>query len=322
MMKQLSLKKIILIGLGILLILFPIVVDNPFVHSLAIKICIFAIYAISYDLLLGYTGIVSFGHALFFGGGAYITFILMKTYNFPFIASLTVVVVVCLIIGLTIGALSIRAKQVYFSMLTLALGQFFYVLVLKLSRITGGDDGLHGLAPLVADKRIFFYITLVLLGLVFIFAKRLINSPTGKVLQAIRENEVRAGMIGYNVINYKLLVIMISGILAGFAGALYVVYLGSAYPLLMHSEMTMKALFMTVLGGMGTLIGPIFGAILIVLAEIYLSQITQRWLLIFGAVYIVMILFFPGGMVSIKQKLTKKKVEVKASCTTETKVEV
>lgn len=312
-----KMKKVIFIILGILLILFPIVINKPFAHSLAIQICIFAIYAISYDLLLGYTGIVSFGHALFFGGGAYITFILCDTYKFPFIASLLVVIIACLVIGLAVGALSIRAKQVYFSMLTLALGQFFYVLVLKASSITGGDDGLHGLAPLVSNRRIFYYIILVLLGLVFIFAKRLINSPTGKVLQAIRENEERAGMIGYNVINYKLLVIMISGILAGFAGTLYVVYLGSAYPLLMHSEMTMKALFMTVLGGMGTLTGPIFGAILIVFAENFLSAITQRWLLIFGAMYIFMILFFPGGMVSIRQKLTKKKQGVKTSASIE-----
>lgn len=315
-------KHPILTIVAILLLAFPFVVNSPFVQSLAIQICIFGIYALSYDLLLGYTGIVSFGHALFFGGGAYITAILIKTYNFPFIAALIVVLLVCLVVGFAMGALSIRAKDIYFSMLTMALGQFFFVVILKASSITGGDDGFHGVPALVSDRRVFYYIILAFLLIVYIFAKRLINSPTGRVLQAIRENEVRAGMIGYNVLNYKLVVILISGAIAGFAGSLYVVYLGSAFPALIHSDMTMKALFMTVLGGMGTLTGPIFGSILVTLAENFLSAVMQRWMLVFGMIYVVIILFFPGGLARIGQKFVKKKSDVKASAATKTEAKV
>lgn len=314
-----SKKKVSLIVLAILLLVFPFVISSPFILSLAIQICIFGIYALSYDLLLGYTGIVSFGHALFFGGGAYITAILMKTYNFPFIAALIVVLIICLLIGFMMGALTIRAKDTYFSMLTMALGQFFFVVVLKASKITGGDDGFHGVRALVSDKRVFYYIILVLLVIVYLFAKRLINSPTGRVLQAIRENEVRAGMIGYNVLSYKLVVILISGAIAGFAGSLYVVFLGSAYPALIHSDMTMKALFMTVLGGMGTLTGPIIGSVLVTLAENFLSVIMQRWMLVFGMIYVFIILFFPGGIARIGQSIKKKRTIVKSTKANETK---
>lgn len=308
-----SKKKISLGILGILLIIFPFVIDSPYILSLAIQICIFGIYALSYDLLLGYTGIVSFGHALFFGGGAYITAILMKTYRVPYILALFVVIIACLAIGLAMGALSIRAKDIYFSMLTMALGQFFFVLIIKGSEITGGDDGFHGVRSFISDRKMFYYFILVILLLVYLFAKRLISSPTGRVLQAIRENEFRAGMIGYNVLNYKLLVILISGVIAGFAGSLYVIFVGSAYPALIHSDMTMKALFMTVLGGMGTLTGPILGSILVTVAENTLSNVMQRWMLIFGMIYVFIILFFPGGLARIKQTISKKRLLSKAA---------
>lgn len=320
MKQKFTTNKIIMIILALALLIFPLV-SGYYIRSIVTEIFIFGIFALSYNLLLGYTGIVSFGHALFFGGGAYITAILMKTYHFPFLITLLIGAVVCLLIGLAIGGLSIRAKEIYFSMLTMALGQFFYMIVLKATDFTGGDDGMHGINSVLAqNKTVFYYIILAFLIAVYILAKKLINSPTGKVLQAIRENEVRAGMIGYNVLNYKLIVIMISGVIAGIAGSLYVIFLGSTFPSLMHSDTTMKALFMTVLGGMGTLIGPILGSILIVLSEHYLSAVTQRWMLIFGAIYVLMILFFPGGIARIKDAIAGKIAKSKTKSTAEAEV--
>lgn len=294
-------KKISIILLFIALTIFPFIVNSTYILSLVIEMCIFAIFALSYDLLLGFTGIVSFGHALFFGLGAYTTGILMKGYNWGFVPTLLPVLLVCVAFGVGIGAVTIRAKDTYFSMLTLAIGQFLWVLVIKSREITGGEDGYHGVKLLFDNNRLaIYYCIIVILLLIYIFAKKLINSPTGRVLQAIRENEDRAGMIGYNVLTYKVLVIVISGIIAGIAGSLYAVTAGSLTPALIHSNTTMHAILMTVIGGMGTLTGPIVGAFVVKTAEHVLSDITQRWMLIFGILYIIIVLYFPGGITKIK----------------------
>lgn len=296
-------KKICLILLIIALIVFPFIVDSTYILSLVIEMCIFAIFALSYDLLLGFTGIVSFGHALFFGIGAYGTGMLMKTYGWPFVLTLFPVMLLCIAFGVGMGAVTIRAKDTYFSMLTLAIGQFIWVLVVKLRDVTGGEDGFHGVKLLFDNNRLaIYYFIIAVLLLVYIFAKKFINSPTGRVLQAIRENEDRSGMIGYSVLNYKVLVILISGTIAGLAGSLYAVTAGSLTPALIHSNTTMHAIMMTVIGGMGTLTGPILGAFVVKTAEHVLSGITQRWMLAFGILYVIIVLYFPGGITKIKMK--------------------
>ncbi len=299
-------KKISIILLFFALIVFPFIVNSTYILSLVIEMCIFAIFALSYDLLLGFTGIVSFGHALFFGLGAYTTGILMKGYGWAFVPTLLPVILICVAFGVGIGAVTIRAKDTYFSMLTLAIGQFLWVIVVKSRVITGGEDGYHGVKLLFDNNRLaIYYFMIVVLLLVYIFAKKLINSPTGKVLQAIRENEDRAGMIGYNVLTYKILVILISGSIAGIAGSLYAVTAGSLTPALIHSNTTMHAILMTVIGGMGTLNGPIVGAFIVKTAEHVLSDITQRWMIIFGIIYIIIVLYFPGGITRLKIKSNK-----------------
>jgi len=223
-----------------------------------------------------------------------------------FWVGLLMAVVLCVVISFIISMITVRVKNVYFNMVTMALGQLFYVLSLKLSRVTGGDDGLPGVRSVFPNKIVFCIVMLVLLVLVYLFCQRLVQSPTGKILQAIRENEGRVGLLGYNVLSAKTLVIQISGILAAIAGAFYVSMVGIAYPATMHSAMTLQALFMVVIGGTGTLHGAILGAVVMRLADTVLSQVTSRWMLILGLVFIVMILFCPKGIVGIFQSIARK----------------
>ncbi|MGI6686950.1 MAG: branched-chain amino acid ABC transporter permease [Christensenellales bacterium] len=286
--------------LAVFLAFFPIIVGgSAYYLSIAIEIGLLSIFAMSYDLLIGYTGIVSFGHAMFFGLGAYITGILMRNNNWGFIGTVPVVIIACGLLGLVIGLLTVRVKDTYFSMMTLALGQLFFVIATKAKNLTGGDDGLPGVPLLFRDKMTMYFVITVIVVLAYLLLRRLTKSPTGKTLQAIRENETRANMIGYNVLSYKLIIICISSILAGFAGSLYVTYLGVAYPLLMHSSQTMQAIFMTIIGGSGTLYGPIIGAVLVKIISTVLSAFTQRWMLIFGVLFVICVMLLPGGVVSI-----------------------
>lgn len=303
-------KKVIgIVILLAILALFPVLVGNSaYIISIAIQIGIFAIFAISYDLLFGYTGIVSFGHALFLGLGAYATGILMKNYGWSFVATLPVVIVVCLILGVGIGLLSVRVKDVYYSMMTLAVGQMFFVIASKAKNLTGGDDGFPGVPLLFTNKTAMYFLVVAVVIAVYIFARQLIKSPTGKVLQAIRENEKRTAMVGYDVLKYKLIIISISSVLAGIVGSLYVTYLGIAYPHLLHSHMTMQAIFMTVIGGTGTLYGPVIGSILVKVASTLLSGVTDRWMLIFGIFFVICVMLLPGGIASLISKITKKVV--------------
>jgi len=301
-----KLKNLIIPVLAVLAIIVQFVVDTSAFRSLLITICIYSIYAMSYDLLLGFTGIASFGHAIYFGLGAYTVAVATVKLHVSFWVGLLMAVVLCVVISFIISMITVRVKNVYFNMVTMALGQLFYVLSLKLSRVTGGDDGLPGVRSVFPNKIVFCIVMLVLLVLVYLFCQRLVQSPTGKILQAIRENEGRVGLLGYNVLSAKTLVIQISGILAAIAGAFYVSMVGIAYPATMHSAMTLQALFMVVIGGTGTLHGAILGAVVMRLADTVLSQVTSRWMLILGLVFIVMILFCPKGIVGIFQSIARK----------------
>ncbi|MCL2367935.1 MAG: branched-chain amino acid ABC transporter permease [Oscillospiraceae bacterium] len=299
--------KVIILALLLAVILFPIVVQgNAFYVSVATEIVILAILAISFDLLLGYTGIVSMGHAMFFGTGAYMTAILMVRYNWNFFATLPFVVLACAFLSIVVGFLTLRVKKIYFAMMTMALGQLFFILVITNRNLTGGEDGLAGVPPLIRDRVTLFFVAVAVLAIVYYVVRRITLSPTGKVLQAIRENEVRTSMIGYNVLLYKIIIITISGVLAGLAGSFFVTYIGVAYAELMHAIMTIQVIFMTVIGGAGTLFGSVIGAFLVRTTSTVLGTFTNRWMLILGIMFVVFIMFLPGGIASIRLKFLKK----------------
>jgi len=293
----------------IILILLPLF-SSEYVKVVAMQIFIFGVFAISYDILLGYTGIASFGHAIFFGTGAYVTALLMLKSGFSFWATLPFVVIGCAVIGLLIGLLTLRFATIYFTIVTLALGQFCYFLLTNALtyQYTGGDDGLHGLPMILQTKNQMYYLAFAFLLVIFFLAKKIVSSPLGTTLVAIRENEFRAKMIGYNVLNYRLIALVISGIMAGLAGSMNAAILRSVFPGFMGAGTTIDVILMTILGGMGSLLGPVVGAALVIICQQYLSSYFEWWLMIFGIIFVLVVLFLPQGLISIFYRFRVKKI--------------
>jgi branched-chain amino acid transport system permease protein len=278
---------------------------SKFWQGLLIQVFIYAIYALSYDLLFGYTGVLSFGHAMFFGTGAYTAGIALKFLHADLITATLLVGVLVIVQALVIGSLALRVKGVYFAMVTLAFAQLFFILVqaTDFRQWTGAEDGLHGV-PVPAfisptDERLrFYYLALVACVLIYVVARRIVDSPTGRVLVAIRENEARAQSIGYNTIVFRLFATVAAGLFAAFAGMLHVLFNLSADSSLFGVDMTINALLMTIIGGAGTLAGPLLGAGVYQLLGYGLNtQFGPRWPLILGAVFVLLVMFLPEGIV-------------------------
>ena len=292
-----------------------------FWQGVLIQIFILAIYALSYDVLMGYTGIISFGHALFFGAGGYTAAILLRRPDPPnMVLVLLAVIAAGALLGLLVGALSLRVSGVYFSMITLALAEIAFIIFKaddpKLKPITGGEVGIQGIyVPAAIDPttyrlRFYFLALASMIGL-YLFARRLVNSPTGRVLVAIRENEGRAIALGFNTLLYKVFATMISASMAALAGMLMVLYEKSASFEMLSVNLTIQALLMTIIGGIGTLIGPMLGAATVRLLDQWLKSaavhsILPAWLradLLFGLIYVALVLFFPAGLMGALRKL-------------------
>lgn len=277
-----------------------------FWQGMIIQMLILGIFAMSYDLLLGYTGLLSFGHAMFFGTGGYTIAILIgRHFNWPFSLALAAVLGIALAQGLIFGILSLRVKGVYLAMVTLAFAEMFFILseAGDFRQFTGADDGLHGfpipayLSPTDHRTR-FYFLALLFFVVAFLVARRLVNSPTGRVMIAIRENENRTMMIGYNPIWYKLIAFVAAGIFAALAGALSAVYNVSVTPTVLSTFRTIDALAMTIIGGVGTLIGPVIGAGIIHLLGYWLERwFGASWTLIYGIIFMLIVIFLPYGIV-------------------------
>jgi branched-chain amino acid transport system permease protein len=303
------LKKYSLGLIVFLLLIFLPLFSSEYVKVVAMQIFIFGVFAISYDLLLGYTGIASFGHAMFFGTGAYMTAMLMLKAGFSFWATLPFVMVSCGLIGLLVGLLTLRFATIYFTIITLALGQLFFFLITNALtyRYTGGDDGLHGIPMILPGKNQMYYLVLAFLLAMFFIAKRIVGSPFGTALVAIRENESRAKMIGYNVLAYRLVVLVISGVMAGLAGSMNAAVLRSVFAGFMGAGTTIEVLLMTIIGGMGSLIGPVIGAALVTVFQQYVSSYFESWLLLFGVMFVLVVLFLPRGLMNVIYSSRMKK---------------
>ncbi|MFN2242256.1 MAG: branched-chain amino acid ABC transporter permease [Anaerolineae bacterium] len=277
-----------------------------FWQGMIISMLILGIFAMSYDLLLGFTGILSFGHAMFFGTGGYVIAILIgKNFDWPLGWALVAVVVGAILQSLIFGVLSLRVKGVYLAMVTLAFAEMFYILALAgdFRQYTGADDGLHGF-PVpsylsATDHRTrFYYLALIFFVVVFLAAKRLVESPTGRVMIAARDNENRATMIGYNTFWYKLISFVAAGVFAALAGALYALYNVSITPAVLSVSTTIDALAMTIIGGVGTLVGPIIGAAIIQLLGYWLERwFGSTWTLVYGIIFMLIVIFLPYGIV-------------------------
>ncbi|TCS93913.1 branched-chain amino acid ABC transporter permease [Hazenella coriacea] len=312
LISRFSMKHVLFFLVGLFLLLFPFVNDSRSTLILMTQIFIFAVFAMSYDLLLGYTGIISFGHAMFFGLGAYSVGILLSQGDISLLtvgSALIVTIVLCGILSWIVGMLSLRLKSHYYAMLTLALAGLFQVGAEKWRSLTKGNDGFTFRIPQeLMDREVFYFIALAFMILSFFFLRRFTKSPLGTVLQAVRENERRAESIGYEVYHYKVAASVVSGILAGLAGVMYGLSLRFVNTAVFGVDMTLDVLLMTIIGGAGTLIGPILGAVMIEFTHDWLSELAslhwifERWIIIFGLIYILVVMFFPKGLVGTLRK--------------------
>lgn len=287
------------------LVVVPVVLSS-YQLGLLTKMLIFGIFAMSLDLLLGYGGLPSLGHAAYFGMGAYTVSLLSLrvTTNFwiDFPAGLLAAAVVAALFGL----LALRTQASYFLMITLALAQVLWGIAFGWRSLTGGDDGLPGvprpslgLPWSLAGGLAFYYFVLVFFVLAVAGLWLVVRSPFGRALVGIRESETRMEVLGYDVWLYKYVAFVLAGIVAGLAGNLFAYYNGFVSPSYLSVIFSASALLMVILGGVGTLFGPVLGAAVILYLENVISAYTERWLLILGAIYVVVTLFAPRGLVGL-----------------------
>ena len=292
---QLALVGILLIGL----VIAPFTLYPVFL----MKVLCFALFASAFNLLLGFTGLLSFGHAAFFGGAAYFTAYAVKEWNLPPEAGILLGVVGASLMGLVIGFFAIRRQGIYFAMITLALSQMFFFFCLQ-AEFTRGEDGLQGVPrghllgfiDLSDPLNMYFFVLVVFIAGVFA-VWRIVNSPFGMILRSIRENEDRAISLGYSVNLYKLAAFVMSAGLAGLAGGLKALVFQFATLTDVAWQMSGEVILMTLLGGIGTIFGPIFGGAFIVTVQNYLSTTGFPVTVLTGLIFIVCVLLFRRGVV-------------------------
>jgi branched-chain amino acid transport system permease protein len=303
-----------LAAVGVLLVAVP-----PFLSSypltLLTQALIFAIFAMSLDLLLGFTGLPSLGHAAYFGVAAYVVAIFTTEYQMGFWTCLVLAILAAIITAAAFGLIAIRALGTYFLMITLALGMVVWGLAFRWVSLTKGDNGISGvprpslgLPWAFTGPTTFYYLTFVTFLLAFGLLFLIVRSPFGMSLKGIRESERRMRSLGYNIWLHKYLAFILAGAFAGLAGVLWAYYNGFVSPVEVQLITSVETLLMVAMGGPGTLVGPALGAGMIVFLKNFVSVYTKRWLLILGGVYICVILFTPQGILgTLRDKTTATK---------------
>jgi len=303
--------KALYIALVFIALLLPF---QDFIYLVfAMKVLCFALFACAFNLLLGFTGLLSFGHAAFFGTSAYITAYFCKQLGLSPEAGIVLGVLGSGALGWLMGSLAIRRQGIYFAMVTLALSQMVYFLAVQLP-FTGGEDGiqgvprgtLFGLIDLSIDTNMYYFVLAVFL-LGFALIMRIVHSPFGQILKAIRENEPRAISLGYNVDRFKLISFVISAALSGLAGSMKSLVFQLATLTDVHWHMSGEVVLMTLLGGMGTILGPVVGAGIVVGLQNYLANIGSWSTIATGFIFVVCVLAFRRGVVGEISALFKAK---------------
>ncbi|HEY1542488.1 MAG TPA: branched-chain amino acid ABC transporter permease [Xanthobacteraceae bacterium] len=307
-------RNAVVAALLAILALVPVycaITGNTFALSLFTRIVIFAIAAVSLNLVMGFGGMVSFGHAAFLGLGGYVVGILAKEGIGSGFVQWPLALVVSGLFALAVGALSLRTRGVYFIMITLAFAQMAYYVASGLDRY-GGDDGLtiyhrstFGGAVDLGNKTQFYYLCLALLLATVFLVSRLVNSRFGLVIQGVRSNERRMRAIGFPIFRYKLTCFVISGTLCGLAGVLLANNTDFISPAIMHWTRSGDLIVMAVLGGMGTAMGPVIGAVTLLLLEEGLSRLTEFWPIILGPLFLLVVLFARGGIDGVLARLSR-----------------
>ena len=288
---------------GLVVLIFPLVM--PFT-ALAVNILIYGLYALGFNLVFGYLGLLSFGHAALFGTGAYLCGVAIVHLALPWYAAIVLGIIGGLLMALLIGVLAIRTRGIYFAMVTMALSQCVYYLFYQAVDWTGGENGLRGINVRTIDLfglRLDFinpltryYVIAAFVVAAFFVLSRILASPFGAVIEAVRENESRARASGYDVTLTRLITFVLSGGFCGLAGALQALHLSIVPIEIMHYETSGLVVMIALLGGMGTFFGPMIGAAVFLVLENLVSLWTVHWQLIVGAIFIVCVLFFPAGI--------------------------
>lgn len=302
------LHKMIFAALLALLLVLPFLVYPVF----AMKVMCFALFAAAFNLLLGFGGLLSFGHAAYFGGASYVAAHAAKVWGLTPELSILCGAAVAGVLGLFIGSLAIRRQGIYFAMVTLAFAQMVYFIALQ-ADFTGGEDGiqsvprgdLFGLIPLADNISLYFFVLVITFGGVLLLY-RIVHSPFGQVLKAIRENEPRAISLGYDVNRYKLIVFTLSATMAGVAGATKSQVFQLASLTDVHWSMSGEVVLMTLLGGMGTVFGPLVGAVVIVTMQNYLATFGAWVTVIQGVIFVLGVMLFREGIIGVISRRLKK----------------
>ena len=278
------------------------------------KLLCFALFACAFNLLLGFTGLLSFGHAAFFGSAAYVTGWFIKAQGWTPELGMLAGTVVAGLIGLLVGLVAIRRQGIYFAMITLAIAQMVYFICLQ-APFTGGEDGLQGvprgklfgLISLENDTSLY-YVVLAIFVLSFLFISRVVHSPFGQVLKMIRENEPRAISLGYQVDRYKLLAFVLSAALTGLAGSMKTLVMGFATLSDVHWSMSGEVILMTLLGGVGTFFGPVLGSGIVIALQNLLADKVGSWVtVIIGVIFVMCVLAFRKGVVGELQAYRERR---------------
>ncbi|TAM41692.1 MAG: branched-chain amino acid ABC transporter permease [Burkholderiaceae bacterium] len=296
-----KLTRIVYALLVILLLVAPLVGLYP---VFLMQLLCFALFACAFNLLLGFTGLLSFGHAAFFGGAAYVCGWFVEAQHWPPELGILAGVVVASLLGLFMGLLAIRREGIYFAMITLALAQMVFFVCLQ-APFTGGEDGLQGvprgtlfgLLSLRSDTVMYYFVAVVAV-LSFLLISRIVHSPYGQVLKMIRENEPRAISLGYQVERYKLLAFVLSAALAGLAGSLKTLVMGFATLQDVHWATSGEVILMTLVGGVGSFLGPVLGSTIVVTLQNQLADKVGAWVtVIIGVIFVLCVLAFRRGIV-------------------------
>jgi branched-chain amino acid transport system permease protein len=304
-------------GLAVLLALFGLpFVARPYQVSLLTEIIIFSLYAVSYNLLLGFGGLLSFGHGMFLGLAAFTTgAALQRLPGLPFFGAVFLGTLMATLVGLGLGCLLLRHKGAYYALLTLAFNALFYAIAIKWHAVTGGDDGLPVKRPDIhlgfvqlpmADVTVFYYVTLIVIGCAVLFCWYFTRTAMGKTVLLLRENEERMQFIGYNPAVSRMILFTLTAFFAGLSGSFYSLFFKFVGVDAIGIDMTTTALLMTFIGGTKHFFGPVLGAGFYIYFQNFLSNVTDRWPLFMGLLFVLLVLFVPRGLSGLVQSLADR----------------
>jgi branched-chain amino acid transport system permease protein len=290
----------------------PLVAKNPYIHTLGSLVMIFSVYAISIDILTGYFGLLAIGQSAFFGFGAYTCGYLLTKMNWDFVPAILMGLLMSGLLALIFGLITIKTWDNTFFMITIALVQLIWGIAYKATTITGGENGMGGIKRPhffginFSNSVNFYYLLFIVMVLVIIISYRFVNSPFGLTVHGIRESRKRMRALGYNIYMHKLITYIFAGLLSGLAGIMYCLFNRFVSHSDINTMASSMAFLMTLLGGAGSLVGAMIGSTIIIVLRNVISSLTDRWTMVMGVLYILVVMLSPGGVVGTYQNVIRR----------------